>query len=135
MLAALVLFNGAYLAEIVRAGIASVPRAQVEGARALGLTRGQALRLVILPQAGRSMLPSLVQQLVTTLKETSLGYVIGLPELSFIAGQVNAQTITHSTGIYVALALVYFLLCFGLSSMGRALERHLARPARAAAAS
>jgi len=126
MLAALVLFNGAYLAEVVRAGIQGLPRGQMECARALGLSYWQAMRTVILPQALRNMLPSLVGQLVTTLKETSLGYIIGLSEVSFIAGQINAQVITQPVQVYTVLALSYFILCFGLSRGGRALETRFA---------
>jgi len=126
MLAALVLFNGAYLAEVVRAGIQGLPRGQMECARALGLSYWQAMRTVILPQALRNMLPSLVGQLVTTLKETSLGYIIGLSEVSFIAGQINAQVITRPVQVYTVLALSYFILCFGLSRGGRALETRFA---------
>ena len=126
MLAALVLFNGAYLAEVVRAGIQGLPRGQMECARALGLSYWQAMRTVILPQALRNMLPSLVGQLVTTLKETSLGYIIGLSEVSFIAEQINAQVITQPVQVYTVLALSYFILCFGLSRGGRALETRFA---------
>ncbi len=127
MLAALVVFNGAYLAEIVRAGIQGMPRGQSECARALGLNYWQSMRAVILPQALRNMLPSLIGQLVTTLKETSLGYIIGLSEVSFIASQVNAQVITQPAQVYSILALTYFLLCFGLSRLGRLVEIRLAR--------
>jgi polar amino acid transport system permease protein len=126
MLAALVVFNGAYLAEIVRAGIQGLPPSQRESARALGLSYLQSMRYVILPQALRNMLPSLVAQLVTTLKETSLGYIIGLSELSFIASQINAQVVTRSPEVYGVLALTYFVLCFGLSKLGRTLELRLA---------
>jgi len=84
------------------------------------------MRTVILPQALRNMLPSLVGQLVTTLKETSLGYIIGLSEVSFIAGQINAQVITQPVQVYTVLALSYFILCFGLSRGGRALETRFA---------
>ena len=127
MLAALVVFNGAYLAEIVRAGIQGIPRGQTECARALGLNYWQSMRHVVLPQALRNMLPSLVGQLVTTLKETSLGYIIGLSEVSFIASQVNAQVLTQPAQVYSILALTYFLMCFGLSRLGRALETRLSR--------
>jgi polar amino acid transport system permease protein len=127
MLAALVVFNGAYLAEIVRAGIQGIPRGQSECARALGLSYWQSMRAVILPQALRNMLPSLVAQFVTTLKETSLGYIIGLSEVSFIAGQINAQVLTQPVQVYTTLALTYFVLCFGLSQVVRVLEKRGAR--------
>jgi polar amino acid transport system permease protein len=129
MLIALVVFDGVYLAEIVRAGIQGVPKGQYEAARALGLGHGRAMRRVILPQALRSMLPSLVNQFVSTIKATSLGYIIGLIEASFIATQVNSQVFVHPTAVYLLLSLMYFALCFGLSRFAFALERRLARRA------
>lgn len=122
MLAALVLFDGTYLAEIVRAGIQGVPQGQLEAARSLGLSHLATMRHIVLPQALRNMLPSLVNQLVSTLKETTLGYIIGLPELSFIATQVNNQVLVHSFGIYALLGVAFFLLCFGLSRLAFALD-------------
>jgi polar amino acid transport system permease protein len=127
MLAALVIFNGAYLAEIVRAGIQGIPRGQIEAAQSLGLSHWRRMRHVILPQALRNMLPSLVNQFVTTLKETSLGYIIGLSEVAFIASQINIQVMTHPVAIYGFAALTYFLLCFGLSRLAFVLEARLAR--------
>ena len=134
MLIALVAFDGVYLAEIVRAGIRGVPRGQFETARALGLGYGRAMRLVVLPQALRSMLPSLVNQFVSTIKETSLGYIIGLTEVSFIAAQINTQVFTRATQVYLLLGLTYFILCFGLSRLAALAERRLGRrtPARLA---
>ena len=95
MLIALVAFDGVYLAEIVRAGIRGLPKGQFETARALGLGYGRAMRLVVLPQALRSMLPSLINQFASTIKDTSLGYIIGLTEVSFIAAQINTQVFTQ----------------------------------------
>ena len=77
----LVLYNTAVIAEILRAGITSLPAGQRESALAIGLTPGQALRLILMPQAVRRMLPSLVSQLVVLLKDTSLGYIVGYVEL------------------------------------------------------
>ena len=135
MLIALVLFDGAYLAEIVRAGILGVPKGQVEGARSLGFGNLGALRFVVLPQALRSMLPSLVNQFASSIKETSLGYIIGLQEVSLIASQINNLELTKPMPIYLTLAATYFLLCFGLSRLAFWLERSLsvARVSRAAA--
>ena len=130
MLMALVLFDGVYLAEIVRAGILGVPSGQYETARALGLGYFRALRHVVLPQALVSMLPSLVNQFVSTIKATSLGYIIGLTEVSFIASQINTQVFTHATQVYFLLSLTYFLLCFGLSRFAHWLERRLGRRAK-----
>ena len=127
MLIALVLFDGVYLAEIVRAGILGIPKGQSESARSLGLGYWRAMRLVVLPQGLRHMLPSLVNQFVATIKETSLGYIIGLTEVSFIAAQINTQVFTHATEVYGLLALTYFILCFGLSRIAQALEQRLTR--------
>ena len=127
MLISLVVFDSVYLAEIVRAGIHGVPRGQFETARALGLGYGRAMRLVILPQALRSMLPSLVNQFISTIKATSLGYIIGLTEVSFIAAQINTQVFTHATQVYLLLGLTYFVLCFGLSRIAWLLEKRLGR--------
>jgi polar amino acid transport system permease protein len=82
---------------------------------------------VVLPQALRHVLPSLVSQFVATIKETSLGYIIGLSEVSFIATQINTLVFTKAVEVYLILGLTYFILCFGLSRLA-----YLARaPARA----
>lgn len=125
MLMVLVLFNGIYLAEIVAAGMRALPKGQLESARSLGLSYAQALRRVVLPQTLRNGLPSLVSQLVSTIKATSLGYIIGLSEVSFIATQINTLVFTHSVEVYLILALTYFMLCFGLSRLAFQLERRL----------
>jgi len=134
MLIALVVFDAAYLAEIVRAGIQALPKGQMEAARSLGLGYVQAMRLVLLPQALRHMLPSLVNQFVSTIKETSLGYIIGLAEVSFIATQINTLVFVLPTQIYLTLGLTYFVMCFGLSRLAYWLERRLStsphRPAK-----
>jgi polar amino acid transport system permease protein len=127
MLMALILFDGAYLAEIVRAGIRGVPHGQWDAARSLGFGWLGAMRHVVLPQALRSMLPSLVNQFVATIKETSLGYIIGLTEVAFVATQINVQVFTRAAEVYAALALSYFVLCFGLSRIAYWLERRLKR--------
>ena len=126
MLLALVLFDGVYLAEIVRAGIQAIPTGQLQAAQALGMSRWQSMRYVVLPQALRYMLPSLVNQFVSTIKETSLGYIIGWAELSQIATQINTMVFIMPMQIYLILGLTYFLLCFGLSRLAFYLERRLA---------
>lgn len=131
MLMVLVLFDGVYLAEIVRAGILGLPKGQMESARSLGLSYLQAMRLVLLPQGLRHMLPSLVNQFVATIKATSLGYIIGLTEVSFIAAQINTQVFTQSTAVYTLLGLSYFVLCFGLSRFAFWLERRSTLPVKA----
>lgn len=125
MLTALVIFDAAYLAEIVHAGLQALPRGQLHAAQSLGMTRLQALRLVLLPQALRHMLPSLINQFIATIKETSLGTIIGLAELSFIANQINAQVLVRPVEIYLILAASYFMMCFGLTVLARRMERRL----------
>ncbi|WP_457389112.1 amino acid ABC transporter permease [Roseateles sp. P5_E1] len=126
MLVALIVFDAAYLAEIVHAGLQALPRGQLQASMSLGMTRGQALRSVLLPQALRHMLPSLINQFVATIKETSLGTIIGLSELSFIANQINAQVLVKPVEIYLTLAGCYFVMCFGLTRIAKLAERRLA---------
>lgn len=133
MLIALVVFDAAYLAEIVRAGIQGLPKGQMECARSLGLPYLRAMRTVVLPQALRNSLPSLVNQFISTIKETSLGYIIGLTEVSFIANQINTLVFTKPAEVFGILGLTYFVLCFGLSRFAQWMEQRLARQGRAAA--
>ncbi|WP_457350063.1 amino acid ABC transporter permease [Roseateles sp. P5_D6] len=126
MLVALIVFDAAYLAEIVHAGLQALPRGQLQASMSLGMTRGQALHSVLLPQALRHMLPSLINQFVATIKETSLGTIIGLSELSFIANQINAQVLVKPVEIYLTLAGCYFVMCFGLTRIAKLAERRLA---------
>ncbi len=123
MLIALVVFDG--LAEIVRAGILGISTGQFKGARSLGMGYAQTMRFVVLPQALRHMLPSLVNQFVATIKATSLGYIIGLTEVSHVAAQINTQVFTRAPEVYGLLSLSYFVLCFGLSRVAHVLERRL----------
>lgn len=123
MLIALVVFDAAYLAEIVHAGLQALPRGQLQASLSLGLTRVQALRWVLLPQALRHMLPSLINQFVATIKATSLGTIIGLSELSFIANQINAQVLVKPVQVYLTLAGCYFVMCFGLTRLAKLAER------------
>jgi polar amino acid transport system permease protein len=127
MLATLVIYEGAYLSEIVRAGIESLPRGQMEAARAVGLSWLQAMRRVVLPQAIYNMVPAMLSQFVSTIKETSLGYVISVNELTFSASQVNSTLLTKPFPVYAVLAAIYFLLCFSLTQVARLLERRVAR--------
>src|SRR5690606_30982193 len=123
MLIALVIFDAAYLAEIIRAGIQGMPKGQMECARSLGFGYFRAMRLVILPQAVRHMLPSLVNQFISTIKETSLGYIIGLAEVSFITSEITTQVMVYPAQVYLVLGLTYLVLCFGLSRFAYWLEK------------
>jgi glutamate transport system permease protein len=122
----IVVVNTAVLAELVRAGIGAVDRGQSEAGQAIGLRRGQVLRLIVLPQAVRVIVPTLVTQLTTLLKDTTLGYVVSYPELM---RQGNNLTVyTHLLiQTFVIIAVVYVLINFALSQLAHALDRRLAR--------
>jgi glutamate transport system permease protein len=121
---ALTVYNSAVLGEIFRAGILSLPRGQTEAAYAIGLRRGQALRLILIPQAVRRMLPALVSQLVTLLKDTSLGFVIGYAELLRLGrGAVEFLGGRYSIPVYTAIAVVYIAVNASLSFSARWLDR------------
>ncbi len=118
---ALTLYNGAVIAEIVRAGILSIPKGQTEAGSAMGLSRGQTLRLVLLPQAVRVMLPALVSQLVVLLKDTSLGFVISYSEL-LRTGQQLVQVLNNPLQMFLAIALIYIVINSLLSALAGYLE-------------
>ncbi len=129
----LTLYNGAVIAEIVRAGVLSIPRGQTEAAFATGLSRGQALRIVLLPQAIRVMLPALVSQLVVLLKDTSLGFVIGYAELLRTGGQL-VQILNNPIQLYLAIALIYIVINSALSLLAGYLEQRQRRSVGSSAA-
>lgn len=122
MAATLVVFQSAYLAEIVRAGLLALPRGQAEAAAALGMGYGLRMHRILLPQALTRMRPSMVGQFVTTIKDTSLGYVIGVHELTYAAAQVNSSSLTRPFEVFLLLAGMYFVLCFALTQLARVLE-------------
>ncbi len=127
MLATLVLYEGAFLSEVVRGGIVALGRGQMEAARALGQSYPQALLYVILPQALYNVIPSLISQFVSTIKETTLGYVINVPELTFAANQINNQLLTQPFQVFFLLAIVYYAVCWTLTTLAVSLERRIAR--------
>jgi len=124
-LTAFVIFEAAYFGEIVRAGIQSVPRGQVEAATALGLTRAQALRFVVLPQAIRNMVPALVTQMIVLFKDTSLASIIGYVDLTKAAQIVNNREI-RPFELYLFIAVVYFVFTYSMSRVAGRFERRLA---------
>lgn len=126
-LVAFIIFTSAYVAEIVRAGVKALPRGQMEAARGTGLTSFQAMRYVILPQALRNMIPSFVNQFVSLTKDTSLAYVIGVNELSRTALQVDNRTVKATVEIWLTIAVLYFIVCYVLTSFSRRLEHTLSR--------
>lgn len=125
MLVTLVIYQAAYLAEIIRAGIVGLPKGQTEAARAVGLSYMQTTVKVILPQALYNMMPAMISQFVSTIKETSLGYVISVNELTFAANQVNSTLLTKPFEVFLILTVIYFLLCFSLTQLARYVERHI----------
>ena len=123
---ALALNSSAYVAEIFRAGILAVDKGQAEAARSLGLSKWQSMRLVVLPQAVKNVLPALANEMVTMVKESSICSVLGMAELMFAA-----KTIAGSTGIslapYTLAALVYFCINYPASKGIEAIERRMRR--------
>jgi polar amino acid transport system permease protein len=125
MLVTLVVYQAAYLAEIVRAGIEGLPKGQTEAARAVGLSYLQTTFKVILPQALYNMVPAMISQFVSTIKETSLGYVISVNELTFAVNQINSTLLTKPFEVFLVLAAIYFVLCFSLTQVARHVERRI----------
>jgi polar amino acid transport system permease protein len=94
--------------------------------RALGHSHFSAMRYVILPQALYNMIPSILSQFVSTIKETTLGYVINVPELTFAASQINNQLLTQPFEVFFVLAIIYFAVCWTLTQLTNWLERRIA---------
>jgi len=115
-------FTAALVAEIVRAGILAVPKGLIEAAQSQGLSGAQILRIITLPIAVRQMMPALVAQFVTLLKDTSLTAVIGILELTRRGQIVFAQPPFQPIPVFALLALIYFTANYGLSQAGRRLE-------------
>jgi polar amino acid transport system permease protein len=130
LVGALVLYESAYLAEVIRAGIIALPSGQMEAARSLGLGYWRTMTYVILPQAIYNSLPSLLSQFVSLIKETSLGYVISVNEFTFAAAQVNTALLTKPVEVFSILAITYFVLCFSLTETARSVERRITRRRR-----
>jgi glutamate transport system permease protein len=126
----LTLYNGAVIAEIVRSGVNSLPRGQSEAASALGLSWGQTMRSIMLPQAVTSMLPVLVSQLVVVLKDTAIGYQITFLEM-VRQGTVIGSTYGNYIPALIVIAVLMIALNFSLSAAATRLERRLRRSPRA----
>ena len=124
-LIAFVIFEAAYFGEIVRAGVQSVPRGQVEAATALGLTTTRTMIHVVLPQALKNMVPSLVTQMIVLFKDTSLASIIGYVDLTKAAQIVNNREIKPFE-LYLFIAVVYWLCTYSMSMVARRFERRLA---------
>jgi glutamate/aspartate transport system permease protein len=120
-----ILFEAAYFCEIMRAGIQSIPRGQVWSSYALGLNYNQTMRLVILPQAFRNMIPVLLTQTIILFQDTSLVYVISATDFVGAAAKV-AQRDSKLVEMYLFVAVVYFVLCYSLSFAVKQLQRKIA---------
>ncbi len=125
----LALFEGAYITEIVRAGIQSTPTGQWEAARAIGLSHFNVLRDIIIPQAVRKILPPLAGQFITLIKDSAIISLISIQELTFIATEVAATT-TKVFETWILVGFMYFLLCYSFALLFAYLERRAKRSHR-----
>lgn len=119
--------SGAYVAEIVRAGIQSIDKGQMEASRSLGLTHSMAMRYVILPQAFRRILPPIGNEFIMLLKDSSLVSTIALPELMFKGMLVASRTYDYFS-MYIGVALVYLVLTWAAAQIMGFIERRFAIP-------
>lgn len=122
----LAVFESAYVAEILRSGIESIHRSQWDAAQALGLTRGQCLRYVVLPQAVRRVLPPLASQMISLVKDSAIVSVISVQELTYQGTQLMASTYL-TIEVWITVALMYFLLTWPCSLLVGRLEHRLRR--------
>ncbi|GGE53156.1 amino acid ABC transporter permease [Agaricicola taiwanensis] len=127
LVCALTIYEAAYLSEVVRSGIQAIPKGQLEASRSLGGSYALTMRSVVLPQALFNVLPGMASQFVSTIKETSLGYVISVNELTFAANQVNNLVLTQPLQVFTILACIYFVLCFSLTQVLGRIEAAIRR--------
>jgi glutamate transport system permease protein len=128
---ALTLYNGSVIAELVRSGVTGLPAGQAEAGLSIGLTAGQTLRAIQLPQALTAMLPALIGQLVVVLKDTALGYVITYPEL-LIQGKTLGSAYANPVPAYLVVAMLFIALNYALTTVAEFVERRLGRRGRTA---
>jgi putative glutamine transport system permease protein len=122
---AMSIFEAAMISEILRGGLEALPSGQAEAALATGLTKTQVMRHVLMPQAARDILPSVVSQLIALIKDTSLATIITLPELLHNARIIYGQDTSYVIPIFIALAVLYFIICFALSVFSKYLARRM----------
>jgi polar amino acid transport system permease protein len=125
----LAMFEGAYITEIVRAGIQSIPKSQWEASRAIGLSPFHVLRDIILPQALQKILPPLAGQFITLIKDSAIVSLISIQELTFLATEVAAST-TKVFETWILVGAMYFVLCYGFALLFAWLERRAAKNRR-----
>ena len=119
---ALTIFESAMLSEVIRGGLNSIPKGQIEAARSSGMSYIQTLWHIILPQALRNMVPPIVSQFISLLKDTSLAVIIALPELTHHGQVIYAQNINYVWPVLILIAFMYFVVNYGLSLVARRLE-------------
>lgn len=119
---ALTVFESAMISEIVRSGLNSIEKGQIEAARSSGLNYIQTLRYIVVPQALRRMVPPMVSQLIALLKDTSLAVVISLPDLLHHAQIINGRNVDYVLPIFILVALIYFTINYILSIFAKRLE-------------
>lgn len=126
---ALVAYNGSVLAEVIRAGVESLPRGQKEAGYAIGLRKSGVMRLILLPQAIRAMMPVIISQLVVTLKDTALGFIVTYEELLLLAKQLGAANTIGRPIVQMTMvaAVIYIGMCLILSSIANRVEKRLRR--------
>ena len=117
---------GAYMAEIVRAGIQSVDRGQMEAGRSLGLSYGAGMALIVVPQAVRTMIPSIINQFIITLKDTSILAVIGFPELTNVGKTIMGNTFKNLQA-WAIVGIMYLIVITILSKVSKQIERRINR--------
>ncbi|MBP3475507.1 MAG: amino acid ABC transporter permease [Lachnospiraceae bacterium] len=117
---------GAYMAEIIRAGIQSVDRGQMEAGRSLGLSYGASMWLVVIPQAIRTMIPSIINQFIITLKDTSILSVIGFPELTNVGKTIMGNTFKNLQ-TWAIIGIMYMVVIITLSKVSKKIERRINR--------
>ncbi|MGR3742460.1 amino acid ABC transporter permease [Companilactobacillus sp. DQM5] len=122
---AMTIFESAMIAEIVRSGIMAVPRGQMEGARATGMTYLQAMWHIILPQAYKKMIPAMVSQFISLIKDTSLATIIVVPELMQHSQIIYGQNANYIIPMFLAMSVMYFVVCYGLSLLSKGINRKI----------
>lgn len=123
---ALTLNSGAYIAEIMRSGIQSIDKGQMEAARSLGLSYSQSMKFIIIPQAIKNILPALANEFITLVKESAIISIVGISDIMFVAGAVVNSTY-RPMGPYLLAAVIYFIITFTLSKVIGRFEKKLAR--------
>lgn len=124
--AAMSIFEASMISEILRGGLKAVPKGQTEAGLASGMTKTKVMRYVLFPQAVRDTLPSVVSQLIALIKDTSLATIITLPELTHNAKIIYGQDTAYVIPMFIALALLYFVICYALSLLSKYLGRTIA---------